>query len=248
MKLLFVLLLLSTSAFGAFEKSFDHKTGFMFGLGANMTSYKFPSRFTGNTKKRIDSSHRMIGPEFHLGYDVVAFKKILLGVRGETWMADNLNMGNTENGDLKETTSGKASALNVTGRLGIPFHVNMIDLLGLTNRFVLEVFGEVGGGKYWAQMDKSYTFKKTPTESYSDKVRDQRLTAIVAGGFNIASYSGAFFEIKFMQTRTISNKVDYLKGSETTNGGASTVLPAQMKKNFNDGVISSLVFSFGYHW
>lgn len=242
----FFLLLFISLAVTAETIHFDHKSGFVYGVGLTRTSYNFPVRFDGNTKK-VDESNTLIGPVFNLGYDILPTSFILLGIRGETYFADTMNMGSENKKGISNSMKGKVSALNITGRIGVPLKIKMKNLLDETNFMTGEIFFESGVGKHWADMKIDYSKKEAVKESYEDRSQDQRLTGILAAGFNLANLNGTYIELRVMQTRTISNKTD-LKGSQSVNGGTETDLESIQKKNSNQDAINSVLITFGRHY
>jgi hypothetical protein len=226
---------------------FAQKTGFAFGLGVLATSYKMASRFEGNSHRRVDKKTPLIGPSAQLGFDAVAFDRVLLGVRAETASGETLGMGNTDDDRLFEKTNGKITTLNLTGRLGIPLKVFANDPVGNPVPQIWELFFEAGAGRSWIKLQKAYAYRGTPTESYDERIRETQLTAIVAAGLNVSALSGKFFEVKLLRTIPISNEVER-SGNAARNGGAVTTLADEKRSDFNFLAMHAIMVSFGKHW
>ena len=244
MPAILLLLILSLKTFA--NDPLDHKKGFMFGLGGNIAQSTFPVQFQGVTKNKIDDSSTLYGPVFNLGYDVVLFSHILLGLRGEAFVADSLNSGNKENSTSYDKTAGKIRAGSASVRLGFVFNFKSLSPIGTPTQALGEFFAEGGITSGHKSFSKNYSITGAVTESYHENLEEEYQGRVLAGGFNYSSLRGPFFELKVSQTSVLSNKQTFT-GRALVNGGA--VGPTDQKLvDENKSGFTTLMMTFGYHY
>lgn len=235
MRLFFILIILSTLV-QAESDPLDHKKGPVFGLGAAVSRYTFPADFEGTDKNKLDDKATLFGGSFHLGYDIVLFQRLLLGLRGEGMITDTLGMGNkTEN-----SLSGKMRATSALLRAGILFDAKTFDPVGDVSSMTLEVFAEGGITSGHRSFSKKFI---AGSDEYTDNLEEEFQGQIMGGGLNLTTKSGAFLELKGAYT-TINHTRQEFTGTKIENGAPSSLNRIlDDKKGFS---VFSLLF--GHHF
>ncbi len=224
MRFLF-LILLFTGPLMAETDSFSHKKGLVFGLGGSVSRYIFPADFEGVDKDKLDDKTTLYGGVLQLGYDVVLFNRILLGLRGEGMTSDTMGAGN-ENGNVLR---GKARATSGLVRAGVLFETKLFDMVGDPANMIFEIFMEGGV----TSGHRSFSKQFSTTDDYVDNLEEEFQGSVLAGGFNLTTRNGAFFELKGMNT-TMTHTRQKFTGHKIENGGAevSTDRVLDEKKSF----------------
>lgn len=224
----------------------DLKKGFNFGLGLNVSVFQFPTQFTGVSKSKIDESATTVGPSFNIGYDTLLSDHFLLGLRVEGMIADTAGMNEHKSKKIVEKISGKTSQIVSSIRAGYVHEYSITTLTMDSYRMIGEYFIEGGIGTGKNHYIKEYSFNDVITESYHDDVKETFSSNVIAVGVNISSASGAFCELKLMQTSFMSNKARF-KGEESVNSG--TLQP--INKTLNDSKpdpVRSVILLIGKHY
>lgn len=235
MRFLLLSLLFSTASLAS--DPLDHKKGFVLGAGAVGTRYTFPSDFQGVKKDELDDKTTLLGGGLQLGYDVVFFQRILLGVRGEGTIADSLGMGNKEGNRL----TGKMRATSALLRLGGLLPIKGFDMVGDPTPMTLEIFAESGITSGHRSMSKEYA--PDSTDLYLDNLEEEFQGNILSGGLNLTTPGGAFLELKASQT-SMSNTRQKFSGRAVENGvGRSLERSLEEKKSF-----TTFLVLFGHHY
>lgn len=218
----------------------------MIGLGANISKYTFPVQFNGESKSKIDDSSTLFGPSLNIGYDVVLFNRLLLGLRAEGFLGDTLGTGAKDTSKVTDKTTGKVTAGILALRTGWIFDFNSVNLVGdqeiLTGEFFLE--GGISSGHKSFGVD--YTTTDGVTEEYHENLEEEFQGRILSAGLNITTPRGAFFEIKVTQNTPMKNKQTFT-GTELVNGGA-TVSTNQKLEDENLKSLTSLLLIVGHHY
>jgi len=236
MRFLFLVLLLSTARASA-KDPLDHKKGFVLGAGFIGTRYTFPSDFNGVKKEDLDDKATLFGGGLQLGYDVVLFQRLLLGLRGEGMLGDTMGMGNKDNNRLV----GKMRATNALLRMGGLFHMKTFDMVGDPTPMTIELFAEAGVSSGHRSISKKYI--PETTDIYIDNLEEEYQGNILAGGINLTTPGGAFLELKAAQT-TINNTRQKFTGRAVENGMARSLeRTLDDKKSF-----TTFLVLFGHHY
>lgn len=236
MRLFIFFLLISTAASQASDP-LDHKKGPVLGVGFSATRYTFPSDFNGVDTKELDDKATLYGGGLQLGYDVVLFQRLLLGIRGEGMIADTMGMGNEEGNRLV----GKMRATNATLRMGGILHLNVSDMVGDPTPMTIEIFGEAGVTSGHRSMSKK--FVPDGTDLYVDNLEEEYQGNIVGGGINLSTHKGAFLELKALQTSMNHTRQKFT--GRTVENGVSRDLERSLdeKKSF-----TTFLVMFGHHY
>jgi hypothetical protein len=234
MRLFFLLITLSTLAI-AESDPLDHKKGPVYGMGFVGSRYTFPSDYEGSFKKSLDDKATLLGGSFHLGYDIVLFRKLLLGLRGEGMIIDSLGMGNKE----EDSLNGKMRATNALVRAGLLFDAKTFDPVGDVSNMTLEVFFEGGISSGHRTFRKKFN---ASGDEYDDNLEEEFQGQIIAGGLNLTSRTGAFFELKGAYT-SINHTRQKFTGMKTENGSTTSLdRTLDDKKGF-----TTFSLLFGHH-
>jgi hypothetical protein len=243
MNILVAIILFCSSVFAA--ETFGQKKGFVLGVGGILSSFQFPVQFNGTTKNKIDDSQSLLGPTLQLGYDVLMFNRLLLGLRAEGFIADTLGMGSTETSKVTDKTTGKMRAGTLALRGGWVFDFHTVDLVGYNSHLVGEFFIEGGMTSGHKSFSKNYSTTDVVTESYHDNLEEEFSGRTIAAGFNVTSGGGAYFELKLMQTSILKNKQSFT-GTQTV--GGSTTSTNQKLEDENRKSFTGIVMNVGHHY
>lgn len=213
MRFFFFLLLLSTTL-KAETDPFSHKRGIVFGLGGTVSRYTFPAEYEGLEKDKLDNETTLYGGLLQLGYDVVLFNRILLGVRGDGMVSDTMNAGNKGGNILR----GKTRATNAVLRTGVLFETKLFDMVGDPAPMIFEVFAEGGITSGHRSFSKRYVTGLI-TDEYVDNLEEEFQGSVLSGGLNLTTRTGAFFELKGMHTNMTHTRQKFT-GHKVENGGA----------------------------
>lgn len=216
----------------------DAKNGVVMGLGLGGSGFSFPDTYTGDKKKNFDDSANLFGAMGQVGYDTLLFRRLLIGLRAEGFTLDTFKTGNTKTNEL----TGKTSAFHTLLRLGFVFTVRSYDPVGNISNLSLELFLEGGPTKGKRMFDKKYD-PDGSSDGYAGSLVDDYKGTALAGGMNLTSISGAFFEVKALYT-SVSDSKQTFKGSKTEGGVATDLASIEgKKKNF-----TSVFIVFGHHF
>jgi hypothetical protein len=246
MKILFVFLL-TFSAVGDAVSSMDRKKGFAIGAGMNLGLYSFPVQFEGQTKNKIDEKATIIGPSLQLGYDLLLWNRLLLGLRSEAMLADTAGMNKDKSKKITSQTNGKSHSLNGTLRLGFVREFLANNPVGETYPMIFELFAEagIGSGRNDFILDYNYSFSGV-SELYKEEIQETFQSRVLSAGMNLTSISGSFFELKVMQTSFESNSIQR-SGSYTVNGGGPVTIAAK-DKNTDPAALTTFFMIIGHHY
>ncbi len=224
MRFLFFILLLSTPLMAETDP-FSHKKGIVFGLGGTVSRYTFPADFDGVDSDQLDDKSTLYGGALQLGYDVVLFNRLLLGLRGEGMVSDTMAAGNKSGNVLR----GKARATNALLRTGILFDTKLFDMVGDPARMIFEIFVEGGITSGHRSISKQFS----TTDDYVDNLEEEYQGSVLSAGLNLTTRTGAFFELKGMNTN-MTNTRQKFTGHKVENGGAEVPTDRILdeKKNF----------------
>lgn len=236
MRFFLLFLLISITASHASDP-LDHKKGFVLGAGFVATRYTFPADFNGVKNEDLDEKATLFGGGLLLGYDVVLFQRILLGIHGEGMVADTMGMGNKEDNRLV----GKMRATNALFRLGGLFQMKAFDMVGDPTPMTIEIFAE--GGITSGHRSMSKKFVPDSTDTYIDNLEEEYQGNILAGGINLTTPGGAFLELKASQT-SMNNTRQKFTGRTVENGVARSLeRTLDDKKSF-----TTFLVMFGHHY
>ncbi len=236
MKFFFVLFLFSTAALAETDP-LSHKKGFVFGMGAAVSTYTFPADYDGLAKKDLDDKTTQYGGTLQLGYDQILFQRLLLGVRTEGFIVDSLGMGNKENNKL----IGKTRATNLLLRVGGIIHVRTFDVVGDPAPMTLEIFTEAGTTSGHRSFSKKYF---SGTDQYIDNLEEEFQGQVLSAGLCLTTLRGAYLEVKAQRT-SVSHTRQKFTGLKIENGGAavSTDRITNEEKNF-----TTFLMVVGHHF
>lgn len=236
MRLLIFFLLISTALSQASDP-LDHKKGFVLGAGFNATRYTFPSDFNGVDSKEIDDKATLYGGGLQLGYDVVLFQRLLLGIRGEGMISDTMGMGNEEGNRLV----GKMRGANATFRMGGIFGLKVSDMVGDPTPMTIEIFAE--GGVTSGHRSMSKEFVPDGTDLYVDNLEEEYQGNVFGGGINLTTQRGAFIELKAVQT-SLNNTRQKFTGRTVENG-----VPRDLERSLDEKKsFTTFLVMFGHHY
>jgi hypothetical protein len=243
-----IILLTLLSFFALAEDNLmDRKKGFVIGTGLNLAVYSFPVEFEGQTKNQIDDKATIIGPHLQLGYDVVLWSRILLGVRAEGLLADTAGMGSKKNSKISLQTKGQSQALNTNIRLGFVRDFQASSPVGDSFPMIFEIFAETGVGSGRNNFIMDYTYSASGVnEAYKEKIRETFRSRILSAGFNLTSKGGSFFELKVMKISLLNNTKEYSR-NYTVNGGGPVVISDKVKNTDPEG-FTTFLLTVGHHY
>lgn len=245
MKFILIFILLTKAVFA--HEFIEHKKGLALGVGASFSQYDFPNQFLGETVNQIDDKATIIGPSLNVGYDVVMFNRLLLGLRGEGIFMDTLGMGAKDNSKISDQTIGKIRAFNLSLRGGLLFDFKSINPLAEKHTLIGEIFLEGGIGSGHKSFSKKYSYNDgTINEFYRENLEEDFISRVFALGINLTTQSGAFFEIKSISTAIFSNTIEF-SGTELVNGGSATSRTIE-KKDFDMKPVTSFLITVGHHY
>jgi hypothetical protein len=242
----FICFILFLISFAQANTSLDHKKGGVIGIGASMSQYTFPVQFEGTTKKKIDDSSTLFGPALGIGYDVVMFDHILLGLRGEGFIGDTLSAGNKEKSQVTDKTTGKLRAASMALRGGFIFIFNPLNPVGQSTPMIGEIFFETGITSGHKSFSKNYSTTATVTENYHDNLEEEFQGQTMALGFNLTGQGGAFLELKGMQSSITHNK-QVFRGTQLVDGGSTTPTDQNIT-NDNKKSFTTFLLIVGHHY
>lgn len=246
MRILIVLIILCSQVFAAESDPMDRKKGLVLGIGANISAYKFPVQFQGQTKNSIDDSQTLFGPEFQLGYDWLFKNRFLVGLRGDWMLADTYKSGGHESSTETDKTTGKLYQGSLSLRLGYVFQYDTLNLVADTERMTGEFFIEAGLSSGHKSFRKNYSTTSPVNEKYDESLEEEYQGRILAAGINITSSTGAFFEFKVMQSAILNNKQSF-SGTQIVNGGAPGPTDKKLEDE-NRKSFPSILIIVGHHY
>lgn len=191
-----------------------HKKGIVFGLGGTVSRYTFPADFDGPDINKLDDKATLYGGALQLGYDVVLFNRLLVGLRGEGMIADTMSAGNKAENILK----GKSRATHALLRTGILFDTKFFDMVGDPAPMIFEIFLEGGITSGHRSFSKKFGGGLI-TDEYVDNLEEEYQGSVLSFGLNLTNRNGAFFEVKGSHTN-MTNTRQKFTGHKIENGGA----------------------------
>lgn len=245
MKVFLLFLWLPLFAFA--DGPMDRKKGFTIGTGLNTSVYSFPLTFEGETKKKISETALAVGPNLQLGYDIVMWNTLLLGLRAEGMLADTSGMNKDKSRKTYDHTKGKTRGAFGGVRLGYVFTFKGVNPVDDRFDMIGELFVEGGTGIGKNNFRKNYSYDDAGvSEDYDETIEETFNSQVISIGFNVTSKAGAFFEIKGMQTTLVSNEVAR-SGAFLVNGGSVQRFEEKLKDTKPDP-IRSIVLLIGHHY
>ncbi len=225
----------------------DRKKGFALGTGMNLGLYSFPVQFEGQTKNKIDDKTTIIGPSLQLGYDVVIWNRLLLGLLVEGMLADTAGMNNVKNKKITSQTKGQSRSLNGALRLGYVRDFFANNPVGETYPMIFELFAEAGNGSGRNDFILDYTYSASGvSEAYKEEIQETFQSRVLSAGISLTSTGGSFFELKIMQTSFERNRKER-KGSYTLNAGSSVPIAAK-EVNTDPDAMTTIFMTIGHHY
>lgn len=246
MRFLIVFIIFCSHLLAATPDPWEKKKGFVLGVGGNISAYKFPVQFEGQTKNSIDETQTLYGPAFSLGYDFVFANHLLLGLRADGLIADTYKSGGHESDSETDKTTGKLYQGALSLRVGYVFQYDSLNLVADTERLTGEFFIEAGLSSGHKSFRKKYTNTSPVNETYDENLEEEYQGRILAAGINIASRSGTFFEFKVQQSSILKNKQTF-SGTQVVNGGAPTPTDKKLEDE-NRKSFPSILITVGHHY
>lgn len=215
------------------------------GLGLNASIYRFPLQFEGETQGQIDDSATTVGPNLSIGYDVLFWNHVLIGIRAEGMLSDTSGMNKDKSSKLYDHTKGKNRTLMGLLRLGYISDfvgTNLVDeKYNMTAEFFLE--GGFGNGRNDFTINYEYDHNGI-TEAYEESIKQTFNSQIIGAGFNVTGGEGAFFEMKVLYQTFTTYNTD-TRGTFQENGGT---LQHITDNDQDPDPFTSLIVTIGHHY